>query len=54
MTNMLARQRTGLFARLCRPDQRADSLIEDGRWCAGARPFRRVHEEVIERLAKEG
>lgn len=57
MTNMLARQRTGLFAPVyaAANHQHADSLIEDGEVVVPERDhFRRVHESTIERLAKEG
>lgn len=57
MTNYLARQRTELFAPVyaAAKVQRADSLIENGRVKVPDRDhFRRVHDEVIERLAKEG
>jgi predicted amidohydrolase len=57
MTNYLARQRTELFAPVyaAAQRQRADALIENGKVKLPDRDhFRRVHEEVIERLAKEG
>jgi predicted amidohydrolase len=57
MTNMLARQRTALFAPVyaSADNQRADSLIEDGEVRVPERDhFRRVHEATIERLAREG
>jgi predicted amidohydrolase len=57
MTNYLARQRTELFAPIyaAAKVQRADSLIENGKVKVPDRDhFRRVHDEVIERLAKEG
>jgi predicted amidohydrolase len=57
MTNFLARQRTELFAPVYAGAkvQRADSLIENGKVKVPDRDhFRRVHEEVIERLSKEG
>jgi predicted amidohydrolase len=56
MTNYLARQRTELFAPVyaAAKVQRADSLIENGKVKVPDRDhFRRVHEEVIGRLAKE-
>lgn len=57
MTNYLARQRTELFAPVYAAAhvQRADSLIENGELRIPDRDhFRRVHEEVIERLSREG
>jgi predicted amidohydrolase len=57
MTNFLARQRTELFAPVYAGAkvQRADSLIEKGKVKVPDRDhFRRVHEEVIARLDKEG
>lgn len=57
MTNYLARQRTELFAPVYANAkvQRADSLIEDGEVKIPERDhFRRVHDEVIARLDKEG
>lgn len=57
MTNMIARQRTGLFATVFADAdyQRADSLIEGGEIRIPDRDhFRRVHDETIERLAREG
>jgi predicted amidohydrolase len=57
MTNYLARQRTELFAPVYAEAkrQRANSLMENGKVKIPDRDhFRRVHEEVIERLSKEG
>lgn len=57
MTNMLSRQRNALFAPVYGADshQKADSLIEDGVVKTPDRDhFKRVSEETIERLAKDG
>jgi predicted amidohydrolase len=57
MTNYVARQRTELFAPVyaAAKVQRADSLIENGKVKIPDRDhFRRVHDEVIARLDKEG
>jgi len=57
MTNFLARQRTELFAPVYAAArvQPANALLEEGRVKVPDRDhFRRVHEQVIERLAKEG
>lgn len=57
MTNYLARQRTALFAPIYAQarHQPADSLIADGNVIIPERDhFRRVHDEVIARLDKEG
>jgi predicted amidohydrolase len=57
MTNYLARQRTALFAPVyaAADFQRADALIEDGQTRVPERDhFRRVQEQTIERLSREG
>jgi predicted amidohydrolase len=57
MTNYLSRQRTALFAPVyaAADFQRADSLIESGQVRTPERDhFRRVSEETIERLSREG
>ena len=57
MTNMLSRQRNALFAAAYAADthQRANSLIEGGAVKTPDRDhFKRVSEETIERLAKDG
>ena len=57
MTNILSRQRNALFAATYAADthQHADSLIEQGIVKTPDRDhFRRVSEETIERLAKDG
>ncbi len=56
MTNYLARQRTELFAESYKAIvQPADSLIQDNEMVTPERDhFRRVQEQVIERLAKDG
>ncbi|MFN3945144.1 MAG: nitrilase-related carbon-nitrogen hydrolase [Allosphingosinicella sp.] len=57
MTNYLARQRTALFAQVYADAdfQRADSLIDGNQVRIPDRDhFRRVHDEVIERLSKKG
>jgi predicted amidohydrolase len=57
MTNYLSRQRTALFAPVyaAADFQRADSLIENGQVRVPERDhFRRVSQETIERLSREG
>jgi predicted amidohydrolase len=57
MTNYLSRQRTALFAPVyaAADFQRADSLIENGQVRVPERDhFRRVSEDTIERLSREG
>jgi predicted amidohydrolase len=57
MTNYLARQRTALFAPVyaAADFQRADALIQDGQVRVPERDhFRRVQEQTIERLSREG
>jgi predicted amidohydrolase len=57
MTNYLARQRTALFAPVyaAADFQRADALIQGGAVLVPERDhFRRVQDETIERLAREG
>jgi predicted amidohydrolase len=57
MTNTLSRQRNALFAATYAADthQKADSLIEDGVVKTPDRDhFKRVSEQTIERLAKDG
>jgi len=57
MTNYLARQRTALFAPVyaAADFQRADALVESGQVRVPERDhFRRVQEQTIERLAREG
>ena len=57
MTNYLARQRAALFAPVyaAADHQRADALIENGQVRVPERDhFRRVQEQTIERLSREG
>jgi hypothetical protein len=57
MTNMLSRQRNALFAATYAKDthQHADSLIEGGVVKMPDRDhFKRVSEQTIERLSKDG